>query len=138
MRNAVLILPGRDGRLPTGDDFRRAGFAVSTAVAPGAPLPAGPPGQCAASCAAKERGEAAPNGAARMDESGLPTRQRATNSRPEASRTERGRSADEQLRPESGARGGKSEGRAPLVPDDERAKDMCSPCGGKDAYSTSA
>lgn len=43
MRIAVLILPEGDKALPTGDDFRRAGFAVSDAVG-GRSGPDAPPG----------------------------------------------------------------------------------------------
>lgn len=43
MRIAVLILPEGEKALPTGDDFRRAGFAVSDAVG-GRSGPNAPPG----------------------------------------------------------------------------------------------
>lgn len=32
MRHAILIRRERDGEFPTGDDFKKAGFAVSTAI----------------------------------------------------------------------------------------------------------
>jgi hypothetical protein len=44
MRIAVLILPEGEKAVPTGDDFRRAGFAVSDAVRrqPKSDAPPGP------------------------------------------------------------------------------------------------
>ena len=35
MQGLMLLLPGKDGRLPTSGELRAAGFAVSSAVAPG-------------------------------------------------------------------------------------------------------
>lgn len=123
MRIAVLILPDGDGALPTGADFRRAGFAVSAAVAPGAPLPSGPPGQCAAALGpAREDGRPGRKAVARKNDNGQSA----------------GRRAGEHAGPESDPKAGRAGSLAAPVPDSDRGGEERVPRRGKGSYSTSA